>query len=246
MLSRLFSSQKDIDKQKALETLIMHSSPRLEYFFLMFLSILMATFGLILNSSAVIIGSMLIAPVLFPILGIGMGVILSDGKLIGRSFYTLLKSILIAIGFATLTALFLMTNTGINGSEILERASPSLIHAAIAIVAGLAASFALTKPNLSVALPGVAVSVALVPPLAVTGIGIAKWNWPLIAGSFGMFTVNALGILFASMLVFSVSNFYVKRGAAERAIEKEDKEIKREEKDAEKVAAKVAENISGK
>lgn len=233
MLSRLFSSQKEIDKQKALETLISQSSPRLDYFLLVLLSILMATFGLILNSAAVIIGSMLIAPVLFPILGMGMGIILSDWKLIGRSFYTLVKSILIAIAFAMLTALFLHTAIDVTGSEILERAYPSLIHAAIAIVAGLAASFALTKPNLSVTLPGVAVSVALVPPLAVTGIGIAKWDWNLVTGSFGMFVVNALGILFASMLVFSVSNFYVKRSAADRAIAKEDRAIIKEEKEAE-------------
>ena len=79
----------EADKSKAVEKLITDSTPDFDFFLLMTLSMLMATFGLLIDSAAVVIGSMLIAPLLSPILSFSLGIVMSDSKLISRSFYTI-------------------------------------------------------------------------------------------------------------------------------------------------------------
>ena len=224
----LFNNLTEKDKSKAIENLITESTPRQDFFLMVVLSVLMATFGLLINNVAVVIGSMLIAPILYPILGLSLGVVMADFKLISRSFYTLLKSMVFGIAAAALIALFFAPD-----HEILF-AEPSLIYVMIAIIAGLAASFALIKPQLSETLPGVAISVTLIPPLAATGIGIAKFDWNIISDSFVLFLVNAIGIIFASMIVFSLMHLYIKRMDARKAIKKEEKAVEREKENAEK------------
>jgi uncharacterized membrane protein len=108
----------------------------------------------------------------------------------------------------------------------------------VAIIAGLAGSFALVKPQLNETLPGIAISVALIPPLAVIGIAIAKFNWQLLHGSLLLFLVSIIGVIFASMITFSLMDFYVKREKAEEALEKEKKKIEREKKRAEEAKEK--------
>lgn len=88
----LFTELTEKEKAQAIEDLIYNASPRQDFFLMVVLSVLMATFGLLLNSPAVIIGSMLVAPILFPILGLSMGIVMVDSQLIGRSIGTLLKS----------------------------------------------------------------------------------------------------------------------------------------------------------
>lgn len=224
----LFNNLTEKDKSNAIENLIVESTPRQDFFLMVVLSVLMATFGLLINNTAVIIGSMLIAPILYPILGLSLGIVMADFKLISRSFYTLLKSMVFGIAAAALIALFFS-----QGYEA-PLVEPSLIYVMIAIIAGLAASFALIKPQLSETLPGIAISVTLIPPLAATGIGIAKFDWNVISDSFVLFMVNAIGIIFASMIVFSLMHLYIKRMDARKAIKKEEKAVKREKENAEK------------
>lgn len=227
----IFNNVNNKDKSNALESLIKLSSPRQDFFLLVILSVFMATIGLHQNNVAIIIGSMLIAPVLYPILGIAMGTVMADSQLIIRSIRTFSKSLLIGIVIAALVTLFF------NGSEItaqaitpeiLLRIKPSLADAITAIIAGLAASFALVKPKLSETLPGVAISVSLVPPLAVVGIGIASLSWSITSGALILLLINILGILFACVMVFSIMNFYVNRQVADNVIKKEDKKIEKE------------------
>jgi len=118
-------------------------------------------------------------------------------------------------------------------AEILSRTQPLLPYTAIAVIAGLAASFALVKPHLNEMLPGVAISVALIPPLAVVGIGIVQLDWNMISGSFLLFVVNIVGVVFASMVTFSMMNFYVKRNVAQEAAAKEDLKVEIEKKTTE-------------
>ncbi|MCD6150000.1 TIGR00341 family protein [bacterium] len=224
----LFNNLSEKDKSNAIENLITESTPRQDFFLMVILSVLMATFGILINNTAVIIGSMLIAPILYPILSLSLGIVMADFKLISRSFYTLLKSMVFGIAAAALIALFFA-----QGYET-SLVEPSLIYVMIAIIAGLAASFALIKPQLSETLPGIAISVTLIPPLAATGIGIAKFDWNLISNSFVLFMVNAIGIIFASMIVFSLMHLYIKRVEARKAIKKEEKAVKQEKENAEK------------
>jgi uncharacterized hydrophobic protein (TIGR00271 family) len=221
----LFDNLSEEDKSQAVERLISNSTPSTDFFLMVILSVLMATFGLLLNSSAVVIGSMLVAPILFPILSLGLGITMSDKLLISRSLSTILKSMLIGIISAMLATLFFASkNSAVISEEIMARTEPSLAYAVIAIIAGFAASFALVKPRLNETLPGIAISVALIPSLAVVGIGIALLRWDIISSSLMLFTVNAFGIIFISTINFSLMNFYVKRKVADKVIKQEAQE----------------------
>ncbi|MFC1645467.1 TIGR00341 family protein [Patescibacteria group bacterium] len=243
MVLVLFNNLEEKDKSKAIDNLISESTPRQEFFLMVILSVLMATFGLLTNSAAVIIGSMLIAPILYPILSLSLGVVIADFKLISRSFYTIIKSIAYGVaGSAVATLFFRPANfdlvspeTQAMFSEIISRTEPSITYGAIAVVAGFAASFAMIKPKLSETLPGTAISVALIPPLAVTGIGIAQADWNIISNSFMLFTVNAIGIIFASMIVFSLMHLYIKRLEVNKVIDREEAVVKKEISEAEKL-----------
>lgn len=224
----LFDTLTSKDKTAAVERLIRGSTPSQDFFLMITLSILTATFGLLLNSTPIIIGSMLIAPMLYPILSLSLGIIMSDFKLISRSFYTILKSLAFAIVAATVVTLLFSSQFPEITTVILSMTQPTLPYVIVAMIAGLAGSFALVKPKLSETLPGIAISVALIPPLATVGIGVANFNWSIISGSLLLFLVNAIGVVFASMITFSLMNFYVKRQEAKETVEKEDAKVQRD------------------
>jgi len=224
----MFRNLEEKEKSDAIENLICESTPRREFFMMVILSIAMATCGLLLNSAAVIIGSMLIAPILSPILSLSLGLVMSDYKLIKRSFYTLLKSTLFALAAAVIIAIFLLPQEYGMTAEIESRTQVSIVYLIIAMVAGIAASFAYVKESLNKTLPGVAISVAIIPPLAVSGIGIAMLDWDVISQAFFLFASNVVGIVFASTIVFSLMNLYSKRKVAQATVKKEDLELKKE------------------
>lgn len=230
MIKQLFQTITNKDKNDAVQNLISHSVPSKDFFLMIILAILMATFGLLIDSMAVVVGSMLIAPVLYPILSLSMGIVMSDFKLVSKSFSTLLKVIVFSIIASALVTLLFVPDKVPYTSEIIARTYPSLIVAAIGIVAGFAASFALVKPKLNETLPGIAVSVALVPPLAVIGIGLARFDIQMVFKSLLYFGINAVGIIFTSMIVFSFMNFYAKRELAEQTVKKEEKILEKENK----------------
>ena len=234
----VFTNFTEKDKTSAVERLISGSTPSQDFFLMVVLSILTAAFGLLMNSGAIIIGSMLIAPILYPVLSLSLGIIMSDNKLISRSFWTLVKSSSLSITASFLATLLFATQFSQITPEIASRAQPSLTSVIVAIIAGFAASFALVKPQLSETLPGIAISVSLIPPLAVTGIGIAEFNWQLISGSFLLFVVNAIGVVFASMVTFSLMNFYSQRKEADKTLEKEERKIEKDIKKAKEKAKK--------
>ncbi len=234
-MTTLFSSLTDKDKDTAVEHLIEESSPRHDFFLLIVLSITMAAFGLLMNSTPVIIGSMLIAPLLYPVLSLSMGVVMAHQQLIARSALTILQALTFAIPSAAAVALFFGPQAPIDvlaNPEIQSRLRPDILSAAVAFIAGIAASFALIKPQLNAAIPGIAISVSLIPPLAVTGIGLARFDWPMAANSFVLALVNAACIVFASSIVFSLMRLYTKQRVAKRAIKKDDRAIREEKREA--------------
>lgn len=226
-----FKSVDDSDKTKAVDLLIRESTGDFDFYFFVVLSVLMATLGLIADSGAVVIGSMLLAPILFPVLSVSLSFIMSDADLIVRSIMTLIKATVLSIGVSILATLILAPFPELT-SEILQRTEPSLVYAGIAVVAGMAVAYALARPDLSVTLPGIAVSVALIPPLATVGVGLASLSWSVVAGAFTLYMVNVLGIIFASMLVFSFMDLYTKRSIATKTAEEEEE---RQEEIAEKI-----------
>ena len=121
----------------------------------------------------------------------------------------------------------------------MARTHPSLPYGALSIIAGLAASFALINPKLNESLPGVAISVALIPPLAVIGIGIALLDWTVVSNAFLLFIINIGGIIFASMITFSLMNFYVRRKVAQVTIAKDEQEIEAKKIKAKKIKDEI-------
>ncbi len=230
----IFHNLTEHNKSIAVRDLIAHSSPRQDFFLMIILSILMASLGVLIDNITVVIGSMLIAPILYPIMSLALGVVLSDKKVISRSFLTVAKSIIIGLIAAALVTVFTDPLTDINSQTIIQEMRPSLAYVAIAILAGLAASFAVTKPQMNATLPGIAISVALIPPLVVTGIGIARLEWTTVVNASTLLLINIVGIIFAGVIIFSLMNLYIKREIVEKAIKKDEKEIEKEIEKAEK------------
>ncbi len=240
-MNLLFDNINEKDKVAAIDDLIHDSTPRPSFFFLVVLSTIMATLGVIAENASVVIGSMLIAPILSPILSLSLGIVMSDSKIIKWSFVTLLKSTLYALACAIIFTFLFKNgyNTTLENTEIAARMDQTFLFLVIAIVAGLATAFARVKPDLNEALPGTAIAVALVPPLAVAGIGIGIWDWDMAIGAFKLYALNLIGIIIAAMFMFSLMNLYPKRRLAEAAQKKESKQLEKEKKKAKK--AKKAE-----
>lgn len=228
-LRRLFSDVTAKEKENAVENLLERSSPNNDFFLMIFLSVSMATLGLITNNSAVIVGSMLISPVLWPILGIAMGVVMSDFSLISKSFNTLIKLTIFGILSATIFALLFSSQISSYSSEILLRTESSLLAAVIGVIAGFAAAFAIAKEKLNETITGVAISVSLIPPLAVVGIGISRLDISMFFSSLLLFIINTGGVIFASAVVFSLMNFHGAKKVVKETLKEQEKIEKRNE-----------------
>lgn len=187
------------------------SVPSFSFHFMLGLSTIIATLGLLSNSAAVIIGAMIIAPLMGPIVGMAYSTAMGNRKLLRRSSLTVLKGILLTIGVAWLVSSIIGLETV--DTEILSRIKPTLIDFGIATAAGGAAAFANTRRSISSALPGVAIAVALVPPLSVVGIGLAQAEGSIAFGALLLFSTNLICIIFFGSLVFLFQDY----GNIERA-----------------------------
>jgi uncharacterized hydrophobic protein (TIGR00271 family) len=177
------------------------STPHGAFYLLVTLSTTIAAFGLLANSTAVVIGAMLVAPLMGPIFGIGLGLATGDTDLLGRSVAGELKGVLLAIAIAALIGY--MAPSGGFGTEILSRTRPTLYDVVVALASGLAGAFALADRRVGVALPGVAIATAIVPPLATTGLCLATGNYALATGAFLLFFANLLAIEVAAVAYYT-------------------------------------------
>lgn len=162
-------------------------------------AIFIASIGLNVNSTAVIIGAMLISPLMGPIVGIGYGIGIKDLALIRLSMRNL--GIFILISLLTATTYFLITPLNIAQSELLARTSPNLWDVLIAFIGGCLGMIGATRRQGSNIVPGVAIATALMPPLCTAGFGIATGNLAYFGGAFYLFTINSVFIAFASLVV---------------------------------------------
>ncbi|NIT71454.1 DUF389 domain-containing protein, partial [candidate division KSB1 bacterium] len=196
------------------------------------------TLGLLMDSSVVVIGGMLVAPLLFPILSIGMGIATSSQDAIIRALAIVGKSVLVVFLFSFLLS-FLLNGPAI--TDTMQVASQATIsHFLIAFVAGIVASFAWAKQDINATLPSIAVSVSLIPPLAVFGIGISMFEKALTSGAMFLFIINLLGIVLASVIVFSLFGFSNMHIVQEKLVEEE-----RRQKEEEQRRRKQQEEQSG-
>ena len=208
-----------------LEGVMMGASiPSFGFFLMMLLSTVIATFGLLQNSAPAIIGAMIIAPLMAPIISLAYSIVVLDWKLARRSFITITCGTLLVIVLAYFSTRII--GLRIAGSEILSRTSPTLLDLGIAIAAGAAAAFSYTRKSIMNSIAGVAIAVALVPPLTVTGIGLAYGHLAsadaglsltelglfsggadIARGSFILFATNLLGIVFFACIVLLTQGY---------------------------------------
>ncbi len=159
-----------------------------------------ATLGLLSNSTAVIIGAMLIAPLMLPIRSVAFGILEADRTLIRRGMRSLMLGTLLSIALAAFIGR--VVNLSEYESEVWARTNPNLLDLGIAIAAGAVAGFAKLDEKISGTLAGTAIAVALMPPLCVVGLFVAKLNLGTALGALLLFATNLLGITLACMLVF--------------------------------------------
>jgi len=172
---------------------------------LLILATMIATFGLFINSSSIIIGAMLLAPLMQPIVSLSMGVLRQDVTLEMDGFKTITIGILAVLATAALIAVF--TPMEHLTSEMAGRLSPTILDLFVAIISGAAAAYAKSNEKILGSLAGVAIAVALVPPIAVAGIGIGWGDWSMFSTAFLLFITNLVGIVLAAAFTFAMLGF---------------------------------------
>lgn len=227
-----------IDKQKTIASLLQESRDSGDFYFLLGLGTFITTLGLLIDSAIVILGGMLVAPLLFPILSLSMAVVTSSKLAVWRSLKIILRSIVLVFVISLLTS-FLFGGGQEVGGSLLSQIIPDLFLFLISFAAGLAVSFSWARKDLSATLPGVAVSVSLIVPLAGLGVAISTLDRLLIAGSVTLFLMDSLAIVLAGIVIFALFGF------SNLQKEEEDKITEEElEQQVHKEAIAEAENTS--
>ncbi|MFD0793434.1 TIGR00341 family protein [Mucilaginibacter litoreus] len=162
-------------------------------------AIFIASIGLNVNSTAVIIGAMLISPIMGPVMGVGLGIGINDLELVKKGGKNLLVATL--FGILTSTLYFYITPLHEAQSELLARTSPSIWDVFIAFFGGLAGMVAASRNQRSNVIPGVAIATALMPPLCTTGFGLATGNWMYALGALYLYFINSVFIAIATFLI---------------------------------------------
>ncbi|MDH5442124.1 MAG: DUF389 domain-containing protein [Candidatus Nomurabacteria bacterium] len=193
------------DKYKTIDVLIEKSKPNQTFWALLALSSIIITGGLLLGNQPIVIGGMLVTPMLTPLLVIALGVSVGDILLIKRTILLVLQSATFVILGAVIMAVIF--NSAPIPTVLANTLSTALLYFIIALVSGVAATFAWVRKEVSETLPGVAIAVSLVPPLSLIGMNIARLEWEHTGFWAGIFVLNFIGITVGSMVVFSLSQF---------------------------------------
>jgi len=164
-----------------------------------------ATFGLLSNSTAVIIGAMIVAPLMLPIRGLALGALQGNVALFRKATVSVVVGTLLAVAIAYFIGTLVRLPSF--GSEILSRSRPTLLDLGIAVAAGAISGYAKVEPKISGSVAGTAIAVALMPPICVIGLGLAQANWWLSLGATLLYLTNLLGITLACMLTFLIAGY---------------------------------------
>jgi len=177
------------------------STSKWSFYVMVVLSTVIASYGLLANSVAVVIGAMLVAPLMGPIFGIALGLSSGDGRLLGKAFFSEILGLILAVAIGFIIGLLPLRLDF--GSEIMARTQPTLYDIIIALASGLAGAYAMVDERISPALPGVAIATAIVPPLATCGLCLSAGRWEWALGAFLLFFANFLSIQLASAFIFT-------------------------------------------
>ena len=180
-----------------------------DFYVLIILAAGIAYLGLLLNSSSVIIGAMLIAPLMSPILSTAHGIVKGNGRMTRAAGSSTLNGVLMAVlvAFFFSLAMFALGAPLTATDEILSRTSPNVLDLLVALLSGAAAAYAVSRSQLAAALPGVAIAAALVPPLCVVGYGLGTGQFEIAIGSSMLFITNLAAIVVAAAAIFLLLGF---------------------------------------
>lgn len=202
----LFNLDEDkADEQEIVESIRKNVPFRGTNLWTLIFAIFIASIGLNVNSTAVIIGAMLISPLMGPIMGVGLGIGIYDSQLIRKGVKNLVIAAVISIMASC--SYFLLTPLHEVNSELLARTSPSLWDVFIAFFGGLAGIVAGTRKRTGIVLPGVAIATALMPPLCTAGFGLATGQWFFFLGALYLFFINCLFICLATIIIVRYLHF---------------------------------------
>ncbi len=176
------------------------------FFVLLVLSTIIAAGGLIGNSTAVIIGAMIVAPLMTPMMAASVAIITGDGRNVVRSVAIVLVGVAVVMTIGYLTAAIFPAGSAIT-PEVMARTSPRILDLVVALAAGAAGAFALGREDVSDALPGVAIAVSLVPPLTAAGICLAAGEPDLAGGAFLLFLTNFVAIVGAGVVLLALMGY---------------------------------------
>ena len=214
--SKEFSAQS---KKQAILTLLENAAPDRDFYVLVIGAIILAAAGILIDSIPVLIASMIVAPLAYPILALGLGIVARDGRLVLRSLSMLALSVVLAIIVAGLFSLVAKNYFTVADERILVTFFPNyFFDILIALVSGAIAAYGLIRSKVGAAMTGIGIAVSLMPPLVATGIGLFDQSDALAIRAFIIFLLNVVGILLASAVTFgafSISREY-------RTIKKDD------------------------
>jgi len=215
------------DQYRTVDELVEKSQPNSVYYTFLLLSSFIITAGILVNNAAIVIGGMLLTPVLTPILFISLGITSGELKSIQGALYLVAKSALIVIVSGIVLAfVFGKTNTLFVVDDSVRTAA---LYFLVAIAAGVAGTFAWARKDVLDVIPGVAIAVAVVPPLSLICVGLSNLDFGLARFNFLIFTFNTLGIIAGSLVVFSLLQFSkTKQEIHEKVLEAERKHNKEE------------------
>lgn len=193
------------------------SEPAVRFYLLVTVSTLIAGFGLLLNSTAVVIGAMLVAPLMTPIFGISLALVRGETALLGRALRAEIVGVAAAVSMSLVLGLLLGDFEPT--AEMLSRTRPTLFDLLVAVLAGFAGAYALVDEKISPALPGVAIATAIVPPLANSGLCLSLGEVAGGVGSFMLFLANFLSILVVTSVTFVLSGMAQRFGVRAKGVE---------------------------
>ncbi len=201
--SRLIRNEISVDSQ-----------PKSRFYIMVAISTAIAAFGLVKNSTAIVIGAMLVAPLMMPIFGISLALINGNSRLFGQAFRAETIGVLLAIFISILIGM-LIPDLEVT-PEMIDRTSPNLLDLLVALLAGFAGAYAMLDEKISPVLPGVAIATSIVPPLANCGLCISLGAYSGAIGSFLLFFANVLSILLISSILFSIGGLTRNFGRTQR------------------------------
>ena len=205
-LSRHFDlRQEKEDEEETIESLKKGVEFRGTNLWVLIFAIFLASLGLNTNSTAVIIGAMLISPLMGPIMGFGLGLGITDFDLVKRSLRSYLTATLFSV--VTATIYFLISPISEAQSELLARTSPTIYDVLIAFFGGLAGIVAGSTKSKGNVIPGVAIATALMPPLCTAGFGLATGNLSYFLGAFYLYFINTVFISLSTYIVVRVLKY---------------------------------------